>query len=419
MSKRHIITTIIIAGLCTMILFALNINSKDNYDAKKSAKQLVQEEIYDENDEIEDNEFAEVLIDLPDSLNSIVEGYSWSGELFCTAGGKDYYFAENLFSYALCTSDEVLVEDPSIYYINLDTIQQTFSISVGEKSINVDFAAPKSVKQLSALRFELLPGYKRHRWSNIADFSDRVSCPLEIDYPTSSVTNNHYIHRWIATVALASITGPTRIPVSSPSIFTNTWKNRSGYKGNLEDADAINKCITSHYFKEIKKEWGAEEDNYPPALYSSLSLRARYYTDRYVTYQMADRGYGGGAHGWSTVELVSYDHVNHQEIGWKYLFKPGCEEQVLKLFEKAAETNVQYKHWNASLWAGVMLTDQEGNQTGEMLLPQPALTPDGVCISFQPYSIACYAAGSFHFTVPNDKLKPYLTDRAKWCISLK
>ena len=134
---------------------------------------------------------------------------------------------------------------------------------------------------------------------------------------------------------------------------------------------------------------------------------------------MADRGYGGGAHGWSTVELVSYDHINHQEVGWTYLFKPGCENQVLELFEKVAETNEQYKHWNASLWAGVMLTDQDGNQTGEMLLPQPALTPDGVCISFQPYSIACHAAGSFHFTVPYDKLKPYLTDRGKWCIGLK
>lgn len=418
MNKRHIITTIIIAGLLTMILFALNIYSKEKSRTNEWATQPLEEETYDGNDETED-EFAEVLIDLPDSLNSIVEGYSWSGELFCTAGGKDYYFAENLFSYALCTSDEVLVENPSIDYVNLDTIQQTFIISVGEKSIIVDFADSQSVKQLSALRFKLMPGFKCQRWSNIANFNDRVSCPLEIDYPISSVANNHYIHRWIATVALASITGPTRIPVSSPSIFTNTWKNRIGYKGNLEDADAINKCISGNYFKNIKKEWGTDEENYPPALFSSLSLRARYYTDRYVTYQMADRGYGGGAHGWSTVELVSYDHINHQEVGWTYLFKPGCENQVLELFEKVAETNEQYKHWNASLWAGVMLTDQDGNQTGEMLLPQPALTPDGVCISFQPYSIACHAAGSFHFTVPYDKLKPYLTDRGKWCIGLK
>lgn len=419
MSKRHIILTIIVAGLFVAVLCALNTGKTEEPKEDEWAIQPVEEETCNRNDETEDDDYAEVLIDLPDSLNLIVEGPSWSGEHFCTAGGKDFYFAENLFTYALCTSDEVLVEDPSLYYVNLDTIQQTFSISVGEKSVIVDFADSKSVKQLSALSFRLLPGFRRHRWSNIADFSDRVSCPFEIDYPTSSVSGSHYIRKWIASVALASITGPTRILVSSPSIFTNTWKNRSSYKGNLEDKDAINGCISSNFFKDTKKEWGTDEKNYPPALYSCLSLRARYITDHYVTYQMSDRGYGGGAHGWSTVELISYDYVNHQEIGWKYLFKPGCEKQVLKLFEKVAEIDEQYMHWNAYLWAGVRLTDQDGNQTGEILLPQPALTPEGVTISFQPYSIACYAAGTFHFTVPYNKLKPYLTVHGKWCIGLK
>ena len=133
---------------------------------------------------------------------------------------------------------------------------------------------------------------------------------------------------------------------------------------------------------------------------------------------MVDNGYGGGAHGYSDVQMISYDHVNHQEIGWTYLFKPGCEETVLKLFEKVAETNEQYQCWNANLWAGVHLTDEDGKQTDEMLLPQPALTPAGVTVSFQPYEIACFAAGTFHFTVPYSQLKPYLTDRAKHCIGM-
>ena len=70
---------------------------------------------------------------------------------------------------------------------------------VGEKSVLVDFSDPNSVKQLSALNFTPLPGFKRQRWSNVADFNDRVACPLEIDNPTSSVPNSQYISHWIST----------------------------------------------------------------------------------------------------------------------------------------------------------------------------------------------------------------------------
>lgn len=46
------------------------------------------------------------------------------------------------------------------------------------------------------------------------------------------------------------------------------------------------------------------------------------------------------------------------------------------------------------------------------------LSENGVVFSFQPYEISCFAAGTFHFTIPYERLKPYLTDRAKWCINM-
>ena len=138
-----------------------------------------------------------------------------------------------------------------------------------------------------------------------------------------------------------------------------------------------------------------------------------------MTYQIANSGYGGGAHGWSTVELVSYDHVNRQEIDWKYLFKPGCEEQVLELLAKEAENDEDFLYHSANFWNGVQLTDNNHNPTGEMLLPQPSLTPAGVTVSFQPYSFDRYSSGCFHLTVPYNLLKPYLTNRAKHCIAIR
>lgn len=420
MKKRHIITTIIIAGLFTMILFVLNINSKDNYDMKEWANQPVEEETFDENDETEYDENAEVLIDLPNSLNSIVEGASWSGEHFCTAGGETFFLAEDesRFTSVLCTSDKILIEDPSLDYVTHDLDREPFLITVGEKSVMVDFSDPKSVKQLSALNFGTLRGFKRQRWSNVCDYCDRVTCPLEIDYPKSSVANSKYICRWIANVALARKSEPIRIALS-PSYFTTAWKNRSGYKNNIENRDAVNEFIASKYFEDVGCVEGTNERNFSSERYSCLSLRARYFTGHYVTYQLSERGYGGGAHGWSTVELVTYDHVNHQEVDWMYLFRPGSEEQVLKLFEKAAETDEQYVYYSANFWNAVQLTDDEDMPTGEMFLPQPALTPTGVTVSFPPYDLAGFAAGSFHLTVPYSKLKPYLTDRAKKCIGLK
>ena len=425
MNKKHIILTIIIAGLLTAMLCIVHNGNKEKKDSQSAilAIQSLEDEPSEEFADTEeyDDSTMNLTIESPEFLNSIVKGASWSAELFCNVGGNTYYLAEDehLFTTVLFTGEKVLVEDPSFFYTQQGTAKPEFLISVGEKSVLVDFSDPNSVKQLSALNFTPLPGFKRQRWSNVADFNDRVACPLEIDYPTSSVPNSQYISHWISTVALAQTTKPIRVAVSRPTYFTTTWSNRSGYKGSIDNRDAINEYISGKYFNDIKTEWGTDPDNYPSALYSCLSLRARYYTDHYVTYQLAISGYGGGAHGWSTVELVSYDHANHQEIDWKYLFKPGSEEQVLKLFAKAAETDEEYQYFSANFWDGVQLTDDDGKPTGEMLLPQPTLTPAGVTVSFQPYSLAGYTAGCFHLTVPYSRLKSYFTDRAKQCIGLK
>ena len=64
----------------------------------------------------------------------------------------------------------------------------------------------------------------------------------------------------------------------------------------------------------------------------------------------------------------------------------------------------------------VIIKDSKGHPTGEFKLPQPGLLKEGVVFSFQPYSISCFAAGVFHFSIPYERLAPYLTERAKWCL---
>ena len=39
--------------------------------------------------------------------------------------------------------------------------------------------------------------------------------------------------------------------------------------------------------------------------------------------------------------------------------------------------------------------------------------------SFQPYELSGFADGTFHFTLPYQDLKPYLTDEAKQLLAIE
>lgn len=90
----------------------------------------------------------------------------------------------------------------------------------------------------------------------------------------------------------------------------------------------------------------------------------------------------------------------------------------MELLVDEAEGNPNYREWKPDIKSYVFDKDEEGHPTGKVNLPQPGLSENGVVFSFQPYEISCFAAGTFHFTIPYERLKPYLTDRAKWCINM-
>lgn len=423
MSKKYIFTTIIIAGLIASILCAVQINNKTS-EADEWAFLYGEDEeddyYFSDYDGNEDE--TESDANVPSELKSLLPGGSWSIDTICTVGGVTYLYASenDLRTNAICTESTLLVEDPSLTYFETDSITPTvIKVLAGEKTLTVDFKDPSSIEQLRTLSSPVLPGWKRYRWDRKADFCDRVMNNLEIDYPKSSITNSKHISKWIATVALAQKTGPIRLP-SLVSIYLNfEWKDRSGYQGQLNDRYSVADFIADTYFADVEEEFGREDENIPAALYSIISLRAKFFNDRYVTYQMFTNDYNGGMHSYYTDQLVSYDCVHHESIGWEYLFKPKTERSVLRQLEMIAQADLKYQEWDADIWDFIRHVDDEGNPTGEILLPIPSLTPDGVLFSFQPYEISCFAAGCFHFTVPYSRLTTYLTDRAKWCIGLK
>ena len=66
--------------------------------------------------------------------------------------------------------------------------------------------------------------------------------------------------------------------------------------------------------------------------------------------------------------------------------------------------------------AGTSDADENGNPTGGYTFPQPGLSDEGVVFSFQPYAISCFAAGTFHFTIPYGKILHLLTPDGRRCV---
>lgn len=137
---------------------------------------------------------------------------------------------------------------------------------------------------------------------------------------------------------------------------------------------------------------------------------------RFVTYQRYKSDFTGGMHNYYTERLVSFDHVHRQEIDFDYLFKRGCEKELLEILLDVAKEQHQYDDCDPNITDYVYVTDGDGNRTGELQFPQPGLSDKGVVFSFQPYEIDCFAAGVFHYTIPYGGINHLLTEMGRWCV---
>lgn len=215
----------------------------------------------------------------------------------------------------------------------------------------------------------VLPSFSRVEKVFTAD-SGRLSYSLHVDYPKASVTHAKAIKQWLEAM--------------------------------------------------IKRDsCGLGDDAGEQLRFYELYLPVAMYTDRFVTYTKFSMKYEGGLHGNYSERFISYDYVHKQEINYGYLFLPGSEAHVVKILLEEAVKSPSYKEWHPDVKSEVIVKDRKGRPTGKYKLPQPGLSKEGVVFSFQPYAISCFAAGVFHFAIPYERLTPYLTDKAKWCLKMK
>ena len=424
-----ILMLVLIGSVCATSLcdcFTSHSDAKEGADANRdenlylmdSDEEGVEETDTEDVDTSPEQTFVEVPI--PACVKRLLDYADWWADTICVVDCTAYYWAYE--DYGRCNvifnKDRVLLAAPVLCIDSFAPGCDTkFYVSNAGKSILVDFSDKKTLGRLNSLS-RLLPSFTRYRKDSIAGFGRTVFYSFAVDFPNTSIPHSNSIRKWLVKVVERSQSLDENIPDVS-SLYIGYSKRPYGgwtYSGNISDNRQVARFATNLYFAIKKGEYGTNQEDYPSTLFADLNLQAMVYNKRYVTYQEYTHDYNGGAHGFYTERLVSYDHVHQQEIDYDYLFKPDCKDEVLTILLDEAKKTPQYKEWKPNIMYYVKNQDEDGNGTGELVLPTPGLSEDGVVFSFQPYSISCFAAGPFHFTIPYSRVKQCLTTRGKWCV---
>lgn len=214
----------------------------------------------------------------------------------------------------------------------------------------------------------------------------------------------------------AEVTVTADIPTQGPAALTNIIREfineelGGTYRGSLDDMQAV----LAHYGKAMKDTLEnmstADEREDAPHLYAMKTVRKTYETDKYVVYTSCSETYYGGAHGMHTAWATTFRKADGRRFGPEMFIKTESDGFHKLIKDGLKEYFEQDK--------GSPLTDEElkdalltDSPVDWLPLPQfaPVLGKDGVVFSYQPYEIAPYAAGMPSFTVPYDRIKPYLT----------
>ena len=373
---------------------------------------------YGEEDSIS-NEYSWESPVIPQFVRRLNPNGDWSADTICVVNGKAFYLAYDNCMNAVYSEDGILAADPTLSVLPYDKGKNIFHVSVVGKDLLVDFANRESRKQISTLSVSL-PEFKMFHQHVTADFCERVSYDIAVDFPKRTVANCDAITKWLIGKIEDAENMHGELPPLNALYIGYAKRSNTGwrYNGDIHNTKRILKFASDVYFATIKADYGLDENDYPFSLFSILCLKAYVKNNRFVTFQQYTHDYYGGAHGYYTERLISFDPIHKMEIDYKYMFKDNCMEDIIVLLKEEACKSPNYQEWKPNIDEFVCVKDEDDKPTGLYRLPNPGLSNEGVVFSFQPYEISCFAAGTFHFTIPYERLRPYLTDKARWCLNM-
>lgn len=351
---------------------------------------------------------------IPTFVQNMLDSADWVADTICVVDGRAFYRGYDIHyrTNVIYDDKEVYLEDPTLWCDSVSAEEKyKFNIFMADKEMVVDFKDKESVVKMARLN-QMPPSFCRYRKDTFTGLDNRVMFSICVDFMRSNEKHAEAVNTWLAGqveifATLKEHEDPQQTTVQPRQITDE------------KDKAALAQHAADGYFNMLREETGSSDLGHDIGrCFRNIYLKAWHVTGKYVTMLKYTHDYWGGAHGYFTEELVSYDPENKREINWKFLFKPECNKQVLNVFYPKVPVNTKYKKYCSDYINRVFsemftIPDDNGNAEDKIEMPQPGLGENGVVFSFQPYQLSGFPDGTFHFTIPYEELAPYLTDEAK------
>ncbi len=146
--------------------------------------------------------------------------------------------------------------------------------------------------------------------------------------------------------------------------------------------------------------------------YDALSIGLYARTPATYTLELDRSGYGGGAHGYYTVEFLNLLPGREAPVRLAECFRPGSRAKLLKI----AERHYRLEH---GLAPHTPLTEDGWFEERFVLAEQFALTSRGILFLYNQHEIKPYAAGLTAFLLPYRALRGIIDPRGPLAYLLK
>lgn len=292
-------------------------------------------------------------------------------------------------------------------HLSLITLALVASIMMGCKASSTKAQAANDVKEAQAADTLVVSTD-----SCILQEGEIVQCAISVDYPTEpnelSKNIRTILNEELASLYLGSMNG-------------DEIEKQESYKGDLANGNLVIEKYCKDNFAYLKSQMKDLKDADPRAdanMSYDIRLNKEAETDSYVTYHCFSYVYLAGAHG-STFER-SFNIVKATGKKLSQVVDTARVKDLQPILRKGVLSYLNQQSGNESQTENEeQITDAQLNdylfiENGIIPLPSssPYLAKDGVHFIYQQYEIGPYVMGLVSFTVPLEKIKPYLTGEA-------
>lgn len=292
-------------------------------------------------------------------------------------------------------------------HLSLITLALVASIMMGCKASSTKAQAANDVKEAQAADTLVVSTD-----SCILQEGEIVQCAISVDYPTEpnelSKNIRTILNEELANLYLGNMNG-------------DQIEKQESYKGDLANGNLVIEKYCKDNFAYLKSQMKDLKDADPRAdanMSYDIRLNKEAETDSYVTYHCFSYVYLAGAHG-STFER-SFNIVKATGKKLSQVVDTTRVKDLQPILRKGVLSYLNQQSGNESQTENEeQITDAQLNdylfiENGIIPLPSssPYLAKDGVHFIYQQYEIGPYVMGLVSFTVPLEKIKPYLTGEA-------